>query len=388
MHFRFNQKFTTQYEYPVIFTNDVFNTDNKTFRSTLERAGKHQHRVLVIIDSNVLENQPTLITQINTYFLRHKDIMLQVGNCFSIPGGEIAKQDFKYINLIYQRIADEKICRHSFVVVIGGGAVIDAVGYAVSTAHRGIRLIRFPTTVLAQNDAALGVKNAINLNHRKNFVGTFSPPWAVISDYYLLRTLSPRDKIAGMAEAIKIALVKDKPFFDFLYEQRNALANFEEKPTQQLIEQCAKLHLEHISKGGDPFEQGSARPLDFGHWIAHKLEELSTNKLKHGEAVAIGIAIDSHYSYQLEWLSENELNLILELLTTLGFNLNTPLLKKVITETALDEFRQHLGGLLTITLLKGIGIGQEVNTIDKKMMANCIQSIYQYQPAMIPSKTG
>ena len=375
MSFSYKQKFTANYEYPVIFTDDVFNPNNKAFRNILEQAGNHQHRVLMIIDSGVIENHPTLTSQIDSYFSQHKDIMLKSGDCFSIPGGEIAKQDFKYINQIYQLIAEKKICRHSFVVVIGGGAVIDAVGYAVATAHRGVRLIRFPTTVLAQNDAGLGVKNAINFDNRKNFIGTFSPPWAVISDYNFLNSLNSSDKRAGMAEAVKIALVKDKGFFNFLYKQRHALANFEDQPLQTLIEQCAKLHLEHIAKSGDPFEQGSARPLDFGHWIAHKLEELSHNEIRHGEAVAIGIAIDSHYSYQLGWLSEEELKQILELLTTLGFEVNIPLLNKVNLETALDEFRQHLGGFLTITLPKEIGVGQEVECIDIVMMENSIHSI-------------
>ncbi len=375
MSFNYNQKFTAAYEYPVIFTNDAFNPKNKAFRNTVEQAGKHQHRVLIIIDSGVMENHPTLTSQIDSYFSQHKDIMLKSGDCFSIPGGEIVKQGYKYINQIYQLIAEKKICRHSFVVVIGGGAVIDAVGYAVATAHRGVRLIRFPTTVLAQNDAGLGVKNAINFDNRKNFIGTFSPPWAVISDYIFLNSLNSCDKRAGMAEAVKIALVKDKGFFNFLYKQRHALANFEDQPLQALIEQCAKLHLEHIAKGGDPFEQGSARPLDFGHWIAHKLEELSHNKIKHGEAVAIGIAVDSHYSYQLGLLSEEKLKQILELLTTLGFVLNSPLLNKVKLEAALDEFRQHLGGFLTITLLKEIGVGQEVKSIDIEIMENSIHSI-------------
>ncbi|NOR79797.1 MAG: 3-dehydroquinate synthase [Methyloprofundus sp.] len=380
MSFDVKQEFTIRYDYPVIFSSNVFNPDNKTFRNTLERAGKQQHRVFVIIDSSVIEAHPALISQINSYFSQHKDIMLQAGDCLSISGGELAKQGFHFINEIYQYIADEKICRHSFIVVIGGGAVIDAVGYAAATAHRGVRLIRFPTTVLAQNDAGLGVKNAINLNNRKNFIGTFSPPWAVINDYEFLRTLAIRDKRAGMAEAIKIALVKDKTFFDFMYQHRKSLACFEEQYVQKLINQCANLHLNHIATSGDPFEQGSARPLDFGHWLAHKLEELSGNELNHGEAVAIGIAVDSHYSYQIKWLAENELNLILELLTSLGFNLNAPVLKKVITETALDEFRQHLGGGLTITLLRKIGLGKEVNCIDNELMTKSIYSIYQYHP--------
>jgi 3-dehydroquinate synthase len=375
MNLHISQDFTVKYEYPVIFTNGVFNPENNSFRNVVEHAGKQRHRVLVIVDSGVLAVHPELEVQVPTYFSKHNDIMLQAGDLFVVPGGEIAKQDFQIINQIYQLIADQAICRHSFVVVIGGGAVIDAVGYAVATAHRGVRLIRMPTTVLAQNDAALGVKNAINLNQRKNFIGTFSSPWAVISDYDFLETLDARDKRAGMAEAIKVALIRDRNFFDFLYEQREALARFEKKPLQTLINQCAKLHLEHIATGGDPFENGSARPLDFGHWLAHKLEELSQNELRHGEAVAIGIAVDSHYSYQLGWISADELNKILELLNTLGFNLNTPFLKQVKTEMALDEFRQHLGGQLTITLIKGIGQSQEVDHIDTAVMQKSLQTI-------------
>jgi 3-dehydroquinate synthase len=375
MSLNISQHFTVNYDYPVIFTNAVFNPENTAFRNVVEQAGKQQHRVLVVVDSGIIAAYPDLESQIQSYFSKHNDIMLQAGDIFIVPGGEIAKQDLQIISQIYQLIADQAICRHSFVAVIGGGAVIDAVGYAVATAHRGVRLIRMPTTVLAQNDAALGVKNAINLNQRKNFIGTFSAPWAVISDYDFLETLDDRDKRAGMAEAIKVALIRDRIFFDFLYEQRESLARFEKKPLQMLINQCAKLHLEHIATNGDPFENGSARPLDFGHWLAHKLEELSQNELRHGEAVAIGIAVDSHYSYQLGWISTHELNKILELFDTLGFNLNTTLFSQVNTESALDEFRQHLGGQLTITLVKGIGQSQEVDYIDTAVMQKSIDSI-------------
>jgi 3-dehydroquinate synthase len=375
MSLNISQHFTVNYDYPVIFTNAVFNPENTAFRNVVEQAGKQQHRVLVVVDSGIIAAYPDLESQIQTYFSQHNDIMLQAGDIFVVPGGEIAKQDPQIISQIYQLIADQAICRHSFVAVIGGGAVIDAVGYAVATAHRGVRLIRMPTTVLAQNDAALGVKNAINLNQRKNFIGTFSAPWAVISDYDFLETLDDRDKRAGMAEAIKVALIRDRIFFDFLYEQRESLARFEKKPLQMLINQCAKLHLEHIATNGDPFENGSARPLDFGHWLAHKLEELSQNELRHGEAVAIGIAVDSHYSYQLGWISTHELNKILELFDTLGFNLNTTLLNQVNTESALDEFRQHLGGQLTITLVKDIGLSQEVDYIDTAVMQKSIDYI-------------
>ncbi len=372
------QKFSANHQYPVIFTNDVFSLENNVFLDTLQLAGTQQHKVLFIVDSGVLAAHPALESQIQSYVSQHSEQISQAGELFVVPGGERAKQDPRLINQIYQLIADHAICRHSFIVVIGGGAVIDAVGYAAATAHRGVRLIRIPTTVLAQNDAGLGVKNAINLDKRKNFIGTFSPPWAVLCDYDFLQTLGAIDKRSGMAEAVKVALIRDKVFFDFLYQQRDALSRFEKEPVQTLINICAKLHLDHIATSGDPFEHGSARPLDFGHWLAHKLEELSLNTLRHGEAVAIGIAVDSHYSHQLGWISDEELTKILLVLQTLGFVLNTSVLKQVDTELALDEFRQHLGGNLTITLLKGIGLSQEVDHIDTIAMQKSIDYIARF----------
>jgi len=154
-------------------------------------------------------------------------------------------------------------------------AVIDAVGYAAATAHRGIRLIRMPTTVLGQNDAGVGVKNAINWLGRKNFVGTFVPPHAVVNDFEFIESLPNRDKTAGIAEAIKVSLISDKTFFYYLNANRKNLRELRQDVVEKMIVKCAELHLRHIRSSGDPFERGSARPLDFGHWTAHKLEELT-----------------------------------------------------------------------------------------------------------------
>lgn len=368
MSFTIDQSFTVNYRYPVIFTRDVFNPENNQFRRVLEAAGKQQHRVLIVIDKGVADSNPQLITKIRTYFTANSDLMLLAGDVSIVPGGEAAKQSPELINRLYQLIADEAICRHSFVAVIGGGAVIDAVGFAAATAHRGVRLIRMPTTVLAQNDAAMGVKNAVNLGRKKNFIGSFTPPWAVISDYDFLQSLTSEHKRAGMAEAIKIALIKDGDFFAYLLQHQEALASFETKAVEHMINRCAELHCQHISASGDPFENGSARPLDFGHWLGHKLEEISTGDLTHGDAVAQGIAVDSHYSLQLGWISEQDFQDICHCLTTLGFRLNMPEMANVSPAIALDEFRQHLGGPLTITLLKGIGNGVEVHQIDSDKM--------------------
>src|SRR5690606_1083383 len=125
---------------------------------------------------------------------------------------------------------------------LGGGAVLDAVGLVAATTHRGIRHVRVPTTVLSQNDSGAGVKNGVNLYDQKNFVGTFAPPCAVVNGLDLLDTLPPRDKIAGMAEAVKVALIRDAEFFEWLERHADDLVVFERSGMRHMIRRCAELH--------------------------------------------------------------------------------------------------------------------------------------------------
>jgi 3-dehydroquinate synthase len=142
-----------------------------------------------------------------------------------------------------------------------------------------------------------------------------------------------------------------------------------------MIRRCALLHMHQIAHGGDPFETGSARPLDYGHWSAHKLESLTKHHVRHGEAVAIGIALDARYSVLAGLLAAGEEERICALLEHLGFRLWHPALDSrrpdgsLAILDGLREFREHLGGELTITLLEGIGRGVEVHEIDDGLMA-------------------
>jgi len=366
------QKFTVSFSYPVIFTRDVFDPNNPALVDVLRQGGHQYNRALVVIDSEVVRLNPGLLERISQYGEAHKEAMGFVAPPFQVRGGEICKHEPFEVERIHALVERHKICRHSFIIAIGGGAVLDAAGYAAATAHRGVRLVRLPTTVLAQNDAGIGVKNGVNAFRRKNFLGTFAPPFAVINDSAFLDSLPVRDLRAGIAEAIKVALIRDREFFDFLYRERASLSRFAPAAMQQMISRCAELHLEHIGSAGDPFESGSSRPLDFGHWVAHKLEELSNSELKHGEAVAIGIALDSLYSHHLGILGELDLFRILSLLDTLGFALNHPALSWLDVEAALSDFREHLGGELSIPLLEGIGRKIEAHDIDVSLMKRCV----------------
>ena len=382
------QRFTVSFSYPVHFTRDVFDVSNPVLAEVIRNGGRLNARALVVIDSEVARLNPGLLEKISRYGEAHKGIFDFVAPPFQVRGGEICKNEPLETEKIQALVERHKICRHSYILAIGGGAVLDAAGYAAATAHRGVRLIRLPTTVLAQNDAGIGVKNGVNAFGRKNFLGTFAPPYAVINDSVFLETLPVRDKRAGMAEAVKVALIRDRDFFDTLYKGRHDLANFLPDAMEKMIARCAELHLEHIALGGDPFESGSSRPLDFGHWVAHKLEELSAHELRHGEAVAIGIALDSLYSQRIGLLGEIDLHRIITLLETLGFALYHPALSWLDVERALGDFREHLGGELSIPLLQGIGKKSEAHDIDIPVMKSCIASLAERGGDALPVHAG
>jgi 3-dehydroquinate synthase len=295
-----------------------------------------------------------------------------------VPGGENIKNELFHSEQMQRVLFDHPIGRHSFVIVIGGGAVLDAAGLVAATTHRGVRLIRVPTTVLAQDDSGVGVKNGVNLYGSKNFCGTFAPPFAVLNDLRLLEGLPPREKIAGMAEAVKVALIRDEAFFQWLERHADHLVVFDRTAMAQMIRRCAELHMHQIAHGGDPFETGSARPLDYGHWAAHKLEMLTRHHLRHGEAVAIGIALDARYSVLSGLLVPGAEERICALLEHLGFRLWHPALRarnaadEHAVLSGLREFREHLGGELTVTLLAGIGRGVEVHAMDEALILDAI----------------
>ncbi len=374
------QSFTVKFQYKTYFTQGIFIPENSLFRDVIAADGNEGRRkILVVIDSGVVETNPLLISQIRQYAHQHQEILDLRGEILVVQGGEAVKNDEIGVQKILQAVNDDAICRHSYVVAIGGGAVLDMVGFAAAIAHRGVRHIRIPTTVLAQNDSGVGVKNSINTFGKKNFTGTFKPPQAVINDADFLLTLSVRDWRSGISEAIKVALIKDKTFFDQIVADVPLLNARDRLTMDRLIYRCAEMHIRHIA-GADPFEMGSSRPLDFGHWSAHKLEQLTHHQIRHGEAVAIGIALDTTYSFFMDLITENECTQVINLLKNLGFDLYHPALSakendEYLIIRGLQEFREHLGGKLTIMLLEKIGKGVEANQIDKSIMIKSIESL-------------
>src|SRR5882724_10133428 len=324
------------YELRVHFTQNAFEPGNLVLRNTLvDAASSRIYKALVILDESLAQAQPALAAQIETYFATHSDRIKLVCPPIIIEGGERTKNSYFHVSEVHSQIDRFHIDRHSYLIGIGRGALLDMLGLAAATAHRGIRHIRIPTTTLSQDDSGVGVKNGINAFGKKNFIGAFAPPFAVINDFQLLASLSPRDKRAGYVEAVKVALIRDGDFFGDRERNAARLREFEPAAMQRLIYRCAELHVNHIATSGDAFEFGSARPLDFGHWAAHKLEQLSEFKIRHGEAVAIGIALDTIYSRKMKYLDAASAERALRVLEALGFELYANELLHVDSENSL-----------------------------------------------------
>jgi len=374
---KLEQKIQVTFRYAVCFTRDVFAPGNDVLLSQMQG---FRPKVAVFLDSGLEEAQPELRLQIEQWLHTHRD---SVSPCppVTVQGGEACKNDPEYFLQIARILRDRHLDRHSYVVIVGGGAVLDAVGFAASVTHRGVRHIRLPTTVLSQCDSGIGVKNGINFLGAKNFLGTFTPPWAVINDACFLRTLSLRDWIAGISEAFKVAIIKDRSFLSFLIENCRALSARDERAMEETIMRCAKLHADHIATGGDPFEAGSARPLDFGHWSAHYLETQSRYELRHGEAVAIGIALDLGIARNRGLIGPQDHTAVVNALRATGLPVWHPALGHREKDGAvsiyhgLEEFREHLGGELTLVMPNELGRNCQVHDLSYGEIERVVQEM-------------
>lgn len=375
----------------VFFTEHAFAPDNPLLAGLLSGApSTPAAKVLVVIDEGLHLARPDLALQIERYFVPLSDRLRLAGPPLVLEGGERLKNSYFHVSEIHSHIDRHDIDRHSFLVAIGGGALLDVAGLAAATAHRGVRHMRLPTTTLSQADSGVGVKNGVNAFGKKNFIGTFAVPFAVINDFTLLDSLTARDKRAGYSEAVKVACIRDARLFEELERDAARLTAFDAEAMRRVIYRTAELHVDHIATAGDPFELGSARPLDFGHWSAHKLEHLSEYRVRHGEAVAIGIALDVLASNLQGRLNAADTERVLQLLETLGFELfanellHTDARGELRVLEGLDEFRVHLGGKLTLTLLDGIGRGVEVHELNSALVAEAVTCLERRHAARRP----
>ncbi len=364
------------HQHRIVFTHAAFASENRELATLLEEGGGR--RALVLLENHVAAAWPGLEERIGEYFSAHS---VELTGIHQLPGGESAKADDAIVRRIWEIIAAAHLDRHSYLLAIGGGAFLDVAGFAAATAHRGVRLVRFPTTTLAQDDSGVGVKCAINAFGKKNWVGSFAVPFAVINDLDFLHTQPEETRRAGLIEAVKVALVKDRGFFEWIESNLEPLAALEKDVLETCVERSAMLHARHIAEGGDPFETGSSRPLDFGHWAAHKLESLTSYQLPHDRAVAVGVALDALYSARAGIAPDSLIERVFPVMRGLHLAIHHPALDQRGADgqrevlAGLDEFREHLGGGLTLLMLCDIGRGMDVHHVDQPLLDQCIDEL-------------
>jgi 3-dehydroquinate synthase len=363
------RSFEVRYTHRVFFTRGATDPANPAVDSALGAV----RRVLVAIEDAVHAAHPGYAAAL----LRRLGSRA-VPQPLILSGGEACKQTTGVYDTITRAIHETGIDRHSALLAIGGGAFLDAAGFAAATAHRGVQLVRFPTTTLSQADSGVGVKNSLNTFGKKNFTGSFAVPLAVLNDLDFLSTQITEERILGLIEALKVGLIKDPELFTWIAENVDRIRSTEPAALETAVRWSARLHFDHITLGGDPFERGSSRPLDFGHWAAHKLESLSGHSLSHAAAVSIGIALDVAYSFLQGWLPAADCESIFQVYRELAWPVFHPLLLEPGTQGSpalfdgLDEFREHLGGELTLLMLDDIGCPREIHEVDRALMTAAI----------------
>jgi len=369
-------------EYPIIFTEGVFDPSNPVLAQAMDRLNENRvHRAMVFIDSNVADLLPQVTQHITQYFEAYANDIELAEEPRVLPGGEGIKNDIEVIGPLATALANAHLCRHSYVIVVGGGAVLDAIGFAASVTHRGLRTIRIPTTILAQSNAGVGVRTAVNYAGMKNAIGSFAPPFAVINDWQFLHSLPDREWMAGITEAFRMGIICDRDFFEDLCTLAGVLSQRNAETIQKVVQHSAYLYLSRMSIQNDPFETQVGQPLDFAYWGAHKLEILSNCEIGHGEAVAMGILIDCRYATERGWMPEEEFAKIHQAFSTLGLPLWFAELELVGADGNLEilqglpEFQEQKGGPLSITFPHGIGAFRNESIVDLAVMEQALNRL-------------
>jgi 3-dehydroquinate synthase len=368
------QRFTVCVSYPVVFTEDLFHAGNPVLTEVASRRAGRRLRLFAVVDDGLARRRPDLADAIRFYARVYSNEIELVAEPEVVAGGEAVKNDREAVPRLHARFAALGLDRHDAVLALGGGALLDVVGFAAGTAHRGLRLIRAPSTVLAQCDGGLGLKNGINAAGLKGFLGTFAAPFAVFNDRRLLETLAPRERVAGLAEAVKAALVRDACFFRWLVSQSRRLRSHDPGALWQAVRWAADLHLRELVRAPDPFECGESRSFELGHWAAHKLETLTHDELRHGEAVAVGLLVDARCSVEHGLLPERDFDSIWDLVAGLGLPVWHPALTwkeadgRLQVLDGLEEFRLQAGGDLALPLLRAVGEAVTVREIREELL--------------------
>jgi len=304
-----------------------------------------QGKILLVIDSKVKYHFGKLI---NTTFKKSKDQFKTV----SIISSEKNKS-FDSIKKIQKVLIENNFGRDSVIVAIGGGIIGDIAGFAASTFMRGIKYIQIPTTLLASVDSSVGGKTGINFNNTKNVIGTFYQPELVVIDITFFNTLAKDEMLCGLGEIIKYCFLIDNRFFNFVAKNVENVLNNEPKTIERVIKESIKF------KGGvvefDEKETGVRKVLNLGHTFAHAFEVQQQHKLKHGQAVIVGITCSIYLSYYLQIINLDKLNSYLTLMNIFSKKIKLNFVDNRSLHKIMLRDKKNRGNEIQFVLVKNVG---------------------------------
>ncbi len=312
----------------------------------LQKLGLHkEQKICIVTDSNVGSLYAGRVKELLETFFEFVCI-------YTFPAGEKHK-NLDTVNGLYEYLIRNHFYRKDLLLALGGGVTGDMTGFAAATFLRGIDFVQIPTTLLSQVDSSIGGKTGVDFMQYKNMVGAFYMPKLVYMNLSVLSTLPKVQIISGMGEVLKHGLIKDKFYFEWLRLHRNEISRLDQEVMEELVYRSCEIKRAIVER--DPKEMGERALLNFGHTIGHAVEKLSDFKLYHGECVAVGMAAASYLSFQMRYISEEELNLICETLRSFGFRLTTEKFdpKDILLATKSDKKRN--GSKVRFILLSSVG---------------------------------
>ncbi|MBR6013689.1 MAG: 3-dehydroquinate synthase [Selenomonadaceae bacterium] len=320
-------------------------------------------KILVVTDTKVLKNCAEDFT---------KNLSGDF-EIFTIEAGETSK-NLHEAEKIYTKAIELGLDRKSLIIALGGGVVGDLAGFVAATYLRGVNFIQVPTTLLAQVDSSVGGKTAVNHALGKNLIGAFYQPKAVFIDLETLKTLPEREIKSGLGEVVKYGIISDEKFFSYLENNVEKILNRDAEIFSEIIKRSCEIKADVVSR--DEKESNLRRILNFGHTIAHVIEE-ETNykKFRHGEAVAVGMLGAAYISEELGKISSAEVKRLKNLLERLNLETSCGNLDVDKMYKAAFRDKKTLGGKINWVLMKNFG-GVEISSdVPENVVKNSLKKI-------------
>ena len=327
--------------------------------------------VAIVTDENVAQAHLESLTQtLDSAGISHVTKIM--------PPGEASKS-FTGLETLVDWLLDNKVERQDMVIALGGGVIGDLTGFAASTLRRGVRFTQIPTTLLAQVDSSVGGKTGINVPQGKNLVGAFHQPSLVLADLDVLQTLPDREFRAGYAEIVKYAAICDRPFFDWLESNLDALKNRDSQALSYAIAKSCQTKADIVAQ--DEKEHGARALLNLGHTFAHAYENLTgySDNLLHGEAVGLGMAQAARLSVDLGLCPETDAQALVNHLASAGLPISQTDVKGGPFEAtnlvnAMAQDKKVSQGVMTFILMKAIGKAFITNDVSAKQITTFLQN--------------